>query len=153
MFPSSLRSLCMRTWPNEEGAEVLDALARAADGGMRLEHLEWSGIGCRTNFYMHFEPEALGAQQSLRSLTITVPVRPPGPSARARAWCLQAGSAFSSATCGRLPGYTTVYAKSFLPASIVSFSSVTPSPSRSCGQPCLRACRSVQGACSGRCGN
>lgn len=83
MFPSSLRSLCMRTWPNEEGAEVLDALARAADGGMRLEHLEWSGIGCRTNFYMHFEPEALGAQQSLRSLTITVPVRPPGHSARA----------------------------------------------------------------------
>lgn len=74
MFPSSLRSLCMRTWPNEEGAAVLDALAAAAEGGMRLEELEWSGISCRTNFYMHFEPEALGSQQSLRSLIITVPV-------------------------------------------------------------------------------
>lgn len=74
MFPSSLRSLCMRTWPNEEGAAVLDALAVAAEGGMRLEELEWSGISCRTNFYMHFEPEALGSQQSLRSLIITVPV-------------------------------------------------------------------------------
>ncbi|KAK9844156.1 hypothetical protein WJX81_006240 [Elliptochloris bilobata] len=76
MFPASLRALCMRTWPNEEGAEVLDALAAAAEGGMRLEELEWSGIGCRTNFYMHFEPEALGSQQSLRSLIITVPVCP-----------------------------------------------------------------------------
>ena len=79
MFPTSLRALCMRTWPNEEGAEVLDALAAAAEGGMRLEELEWSGIGCRTNFYMHFEPEALGAQQSLRKLVITVPVRGRAP--------------------------------------------------------------------------
>jgi hypothetical protein len=147
MFPSSLRSLCMRTWPNEEGAEVLDALARAADGGMRLEHLEWSGIGCRTNFYMHFEPEALGAQQSLRSLTITVPVRPPDlvperglvPIPQ-----LPVGVRLDQRQCVLQGCYLLLSCPVAL---------ATLLPSRSSAQPCLRAGRSVQGACSGRCGN